>query len=146
MSIAVEIAAEATLELLSALSGLLPQLTGRAAALTAADLARLIARPGLTLFIARDEAGTIVGTASLVEIEIPTGRAAWLEDVVVDDAARGQGVGAALTLAVVEQAREHGNAHLNLTSGSHRQAAHRLYERLGFEQRDTRIYRHRLGR
>lgn len=72
---------------------------------------------------------------------IPTGLRAWIEDVVVDEGARGQGVGAALTQAAVRLAREAGARTVDLTSRPAREAANRLYERLGFRLRDSNVYR-----
>ncbi|MCD0503598.1 GNAT family N-acetyltransferase [Bordetella petrii] len=81
-------------------------------------------------------------TLTLVHFRIPTGVRAWIEDVVVDDEARGLGAGAALTRAAIARSRELGAKTLDLTSNPGRQAAHRLYESCGFAPRDTRVYRH----
>ena len=93
------------------------------------------------LLVARDDAGQIVGTATVVVFTKTTGVQAWLEDVVVDDSARGQGIGAALTARAIEIARQHGARYLDLTSSPRREAANRLYQRLGFTQRTTNVYR-----
>ena len=93
------------------------------------------------LFIAIDDGGTIIGTATLVTFRIPTGMRAWIEDVVVDEAGRGQGVGMALTDAMVERARELGCRTVDLTSRPSREAANRMYQRAGFVARDTNVYR-----
>ena len=85
--------------------------------------------------------GTIVGTSTLAVFRIPTALRAWIEDVVVDAEARGQGVGEALTRAMVERARERGCRTVDLTSRPHREDANRLYRRMGFHQRDTNVYR-----
>jgi ribosomal protein S18 acetylase RimI-like enzyme len=66
---------------------------------------------------------------------------AWIEDVVVDDAARGHGVGEALNLAAIEESRKRGAKNVSLTSRSSREAANRLYQRLGFEPYETNLYR-----
>jgi ribosomal protein S18 acetylase RimI-like enzyme len=141
VSVALETAGAATDDLVAALNALLPQLTSAATPISRATLATTLAQPGLTLLLARDAAGTIVGTATLIIYQIITGRHARLEDVVVDDAARGQGIGAALTLEAIRLAREHGAVNMYLTSAPHRQAAHRLYERLGFTRPDTGYFR-----
>jgi ribosomal protein S18 acetylase RimI-like enzyme len=83
----------------------------------------------------------IVGTLSLVLFRIPTGVRGWIEDVIVDDAVRGRGVGEALTAEAIRLADEAGARTLDLTSRPSRQAAHRLYSKLGFEVRDTSVYR-----
>jgi ribosomal protein S18 acetylase RimI-like enzyme len=100
-----------------------------------------VASPATDLFIALDDAGTIVGIATLVTFRIPTGRRAWIEDVVVDEAARGQGVGDALTRAMVDRSREFGAVTVDLTSRPSREAANRLYQRAGFVKRDSNVYR-----
>ncbi len=82
-----------------------------------------------------------MGTLTLAVFRIPTGVRAWIEDVVVDEAARGQGVGEALTLAAVELARNAGARSVELTSRPTREAANRLYRRLGFEERETNVWR-----
>lgn len=83
----------------------------------------------------------IVGALTLVIFRIPTGLRAWIEDVVVDEAARGHGVGAALTKTAVRIAQGEGARTIDLTSRPSREAANRLYERLGFQLRDSRVYR-----
>ena len=75
---------------------------------------------------------------------IPTGTRAWIEDVVVDEAARGSGVGAALNQAALDHARARGAKTVDLTSRPSREAANRLYQRLGFEPRETNVYRYEL--
>jgi ribosomal protein S18 acetylase RimI-like enzyme len=92
------------------------------------------------LLLARDDEGTIVGTLTLVLYRIPTGLRARIEDVVVDEAGRGQGVGEALTREAMRLAAEAGVRSVELTSHPTREAANRLYRRLGFEQRDTNVY------
>jgi len=81
---------------------------------------------------------------TLVCFEIPTGTRAWIEDVVVDESARGLGMGDALVAAAMERARELGARNIDLTSRASRVAAHRLYERAGFEVRETNVYRYSL--
>jgi ribosomal protein S18 acetylase RimI-like enzyme len=100
-----------------------------------------VSSPATDLFIAIDDGGTIIGTATLVTFRIPTGMRAWIEDVVVDEAGRGQGVGMALTEAMVERARELGSRTVDLTSRPSREAANRLYQRAGFAARETNVYR-----
>ena len=90
---------------------------------------------------ALDEDDRILGMLSLVVFDIPTGRRAWVEDVVTDQAARGQGVGQSLVNAAVEHARELGAKTVDLTSRPTREAANRLYRRVGFLQRETNVYR-----
>jgi ribosomal protein S18 acetylase RimI-like enzyme len=136
----IEVVASPSDEVVQALARLLPQLSRSAAPLSAAALAELVAWPGNRLLVARID-GQILGALTLVMFPIPTGRRAWIEDVVVDEAARGQGVGAALTLEAVRLARSGGARTVDLTSRPDRVAANRLYERLGFELRNSNLYR-----
>jgi ribosomal protein S18 acetylase RimI-like enzyme len=140
MGVAVEILKDTTDEVLKAFGRLLPQLSRSAGPLDAETLQALVAWPGNRLLIARVE-GAIVGALTLVMFPIPTGWRAWIEDVVVDESARGQGVGAALTREAVRLARADGARTVDLTSRPSREAANRLYERLGFQLRDSKVYR-----
>jgi ribosomal protein S18 acetylase RimI-like enzyme len=83
----------------------------------------------------------IVGMLTLVTFRLPTGVRAWIEDVVVDGGSRGRGVGEALTLAALEIAADRGAQTVDLTSRPSREAANRLYRRMGFEPRETNVYR-----
>jgi ribosomal protein S18 acetylase RimI-like enzyme len=140
MSVHVEIADEATQELLEGLNELLPQLSTNAAPLTTAHVEALVASPVTVLFVARDE-GRIVGSLTLVVFAILTGLRAWIEDVVVDGSARGAGVGEALTNAAIDESRRRRVRSIDLTTRPSREAANRLYARLGFELRETNVYR-----
>jgi ribosomal protein S18 acetylase RimI-like enzyme len=137
----VEIATSLTPTIVEAVQRLVPQLSRSNPPPTTAELGELVASPATDLFIALDDAGTIVGMATLVTFRIPTGRRAWIEDVVVDEAARGQGVGDALTRAMVDRSREFGAVTVDLTSRPARDAANRLYQRAGFIRRDSNVYR-----
>ncbi|HEV7964919.1 MAG TPA: GNAT family N-acetyltransferase [Actinoplanes sp.] len=140
MGVEVEVVREGSDELVKAFGRLLPQLSRSAEPLDAAAIGTLAAWQGNTLLVARLE-GEIVGALTLVVFPIPTGMRAWIEDVVVDAAARGQGVGAVLTREAVRLARANGARTVDLTSRPSRAAANRLYERLGFELRDSKVYR-----
>lgn len=139
----VVIAGTATPEVVDAFARLLPQLSSSAARLTREALADVIGAPHNTVLLARDpSAGNrIVGTLTLVMFRIPSGMRAWIEDVVVDDVARGRGAGEALTRTAVDLARQRGARTVDLTSNQSRHAAHRLYEKTGFHVRDTSVYR-----
>ena len=141
MSLTIETVTEATDELVAALSALLPQLSPALGPTTHEAVTATLAQPGLTLMLARDARGQIVGTASLHQYRLISGRRTYLEDVVVDEAARGQGIGEALTREAIRLARAAGASDLHLTSGMQRVAAHRLYERLGFTRRETGFFR-----
>jgi ribosomal protein S18 acetylase RimI-like enzyme len=139
--VTVEEVVEATPDVIAAFARLVPQLSRSSAAPTGAELAEMVASPATVVLVARDDEGEIVGTLTLVLFRIPTGVRAWVEDVVVDQDARGSGVGEALTRAALERAGAAGARSVDLTSRPSREAANRLYRRLGFEQRDTNVYR-----
>ena len=120
---------------------LLPQLSSSAQSLSLEEIKKLLAKDCLHLVCALDEDERIMGMLSLVVFDIPTGRRAWIEDVVTDQAARGQGVGQGLVDAAVDHARELGAKTVDLTSRPTREAANRLYRRVGFLQRETNVYR-----
>ncbi|MEU0093112.1 GNAT family N-acetyltransferase [Kribbella sp. NPDC006257] len=139
----VEVLDQVTDEIVAAFDRLLPQLSRSAEALDAAALRRLVAYEANTILIARS-GDAIVGTLTLVVFPIPTGLRAWIEDVVVDESARGQGVGAALTEEALRIARAAGVRTVDLTSRPERAAANRLYQRLGFVQRSSQVYRYTI--
>jgi len=130
-------------ELVGAFARLVPQLSSSAPPPGAAELQEMLDSPCTTVFGARLD-GTLVGTLTLVVFRIPTGLRAWIEDVVVDDSARGHGAGEALTQAALTKAATLGAKTVDLSSRPSREAANRLYQRLGFERRDTNIYRYGL--
>jgi ribosomal protein S18 acetylase RimI-like enzyme len=138
--ISVRIAASVDADLVAAVTALLPQLSRSAPPPTAEQLARIVADPATTLFVAEDD-GTIVGSLTLAAFEIPTGRRAWIEDVVTDAAVRGKGVASALVEAALAHAAALGTRTVDLTSRPDREDANRLYVKLGFEQRLTNVYR-----
>jgi ribosomal protein S18 acetylase RimI-like enzyme len=140
VSVEIEVVRDVTDEVVAAFGRLLPQLSRSAEALDAQALRALVSRQGNRVLVARVD-GEIVGTLTLVTLLIPTGLRAWIEDVVVDQAARGRGVGAALTREAVRLARADGARTVDLTSRPSRVAANRLYERLGFRVRDSKVYR-----
>lgn len=140
MSAVIEVATEASDELRDALVRLLPQLSSSPPP-TAAELAELVAHPDAVLFVARLD-GVIVGSLTLVQYRIPTGLRAWIEDVVVDGAARGHGIGEMLNQAALAEARRRGHKGVSLTSRPSREAANRLYQRIGFTLRQTNVYRY----
>lgn len=143
MSAQIEIAHEATDELVAAMAALIPQLSKSNPPPTKSELAQLIASEASTIFVARVE-GRIVGSLTLAMFRIPTGIRAWIEDVVVDDSARGHGVGEALNRAALDHAKANGAITVELTSRPSREAANRLYQRMGFVARETNVYRFTL--
>lgn len=143
MTAKIEIAGEASDELVTAMAALIPQLSKSNPPPTKAELAELIGSEASTMFVARVE-GRIVGSLTLAMFRIPTGVRAWIEDVVVDDSARGHGVGEALNRAALDHAKAHGAITVELTSRPSREAANRLYQRMGFVARETNVYRYAL--
>ena len=142
----VEEALEASAEVVAAIQRLVPQVSSSAAVPTAAEITEIVASPATVLLLARDDAGQIVGTLTLALFRIPTGLRAWVEDVVTDQSAQRQGVGTALTQEALRRAAEAGARTVDLTSRASREAANRLYQRLGFERRDTNVYRAQVNR
>jgi ribosomal protein S18 acetylase RimI-like enzyme len=152
-AIHIEPAATADRDLVDALARLVPQLSSSAAVPTLEQVQEIVASPCTTLLVARDrrDAGKIVGSLTLAVFRIPTGvRAwidvrAWIEDVVVDPGTRGRGIGAALTHAALRIAASRGARTVELTSRPSRVDANRLYQRLGFQPRETNVYRYSYG-
>ena len=143
--IEIRAATEATDEMVAAFARLIPQLSAAAAPPDLAALREIVASPSNTVLLAYDRAsGNIVGTLTLAVFRIPTAIRARIEDVVVDSTARGRGVGEALTREALRLAAERGAASVELTSRPAREAANRLYERLGFVRRATNVYRYSI--
>lgn len=142
MAVRVEAVTEATPDLYAAIARLLPQLNPKLQVPDMARLRRLIADPAATLLVAKD-GDAIVGTTTVVVYTTPFWIKARLDEVVVDDSARGKGVGEALVKAALDVGREHGAqiAELQSGRGPNREAAHRLYERMGFQVRETDVFR-----
>jgi GNAT superfamily N-acetyltransferase len=144
-SVRIELVRDATVEIHAALQRLLPQLNPALELPDMARLQRLVADPAVTLLVAREEA-EIVGTTTVIVYTTPFTIKARLDEVVVDGGARGKGAGEALVKAALEIARERGAQMAELQSGrgSSREAAHRLYARLGFRIIDSDLMRIRL--
>jgi ribosomal protein S18 acetylase RimI-like enzyme len=153
----VSVAEQADHALGDAVAALVPLLSSSAPAPTLDQLRRIVEDPATTLLLAtsaptgedgeRGEeggdktAGRVVGMLTLAIFLVPTGLRAWIEDVVVDDRVRGGGVASALIRAAVDHAERQGARTVDLTSRPEREAANRLYMRLGFERRNTNVYR-----
>lgn len=136
----VEIATQASGELLAACHRLIPQLSSSAKPITNSELAEIVSSESTLMFVARVD-NQIVGLLTLAIFRIPTAVRAWIEDVVVDSSARGLGVGEALNMAAIAEATRRGAKTVDLTSRPSREAANKLYKRLGFVERDTNVYR-----
>jgi ribosomal protein S18 acetylase RimI-like enzyme len=140
MGVVIEPVSNVTDEVAEALLRLLPQLSRSASPPDRASLETLAAHPAVTVLMARLD-GHIVGTLTLIVFPQLTGVRAWVEDVVVDETARGGGVGAALTREAIRLAEAAGARTVDLTSRPEREAANRLYQNLGFEVRNSRVFR-----
>jgi ribosomal protein S18 acetylase RimI-like enzyme len=141
VAVTVEEARDVDDGLVAAFARLVPQLSRSNPPPTRAELEEIVGSTASHLLVGRDESGAVLGSLTLVLFRIPTAVRAWIEDVVVDESARGQGVGEALNREAMRVAAEAGARTVDLTSRPSREAANRLYQRLGFEQRDTNVYR-----
>jgi len=125
-------------ELVATIAALLPQLTEARTPPSLEKLQEVVSTQ--TLLLARDDDGQVLGTLTFVLYRVSSGLKGRIEDVIVDSSARGQGVGEALTREGMRLANEAGVLMLELTSMPYRQAANRLYKRLGFVRKPTNVY------
>lgn len=126
--------------LVDAVGRLLPQLSATRTPPGLLELAEMAAAPGTALLVALDDAEVVLGMLTLVLYRVPTGIRGWIHDVVVDEVARGRGVGRALTAEALRLAERAGAVSVELTTRAERAEANRLYQRLGFERRETNVY------
>ena len=139
----IETQATVTDELLDALTRLIPQLKISSPRLTRDDVAALVSSDSVSLLTARanaDASAPIVGMLTLIVYRVPTGVRARIEDVVVDESARGRGVAVALIVRALELARSKGADGVALTSNPRREAANKLYQKVGFKRWETNVY------
>jgi ribosomal protein S18 acetylase RimI-like enzyme len=134
-------AKEVTDELVELFQRLMPQLSPSKPAPTRAELQQIVDSPAVCLLIVRED-GRLVGSLSLAYFRVPTGIRGWIEDVIVDEQMRGRGIGEALTRFALQQAKALGIRTVDLTSRPAREAANRLYQRIGFQQRNSNLYRY----
>ena len=128
-------------ELHLALQHLVPQLSRSNPPPTLDAVRAMLAHDAVTQFVARRDDGSIVGVSTLATFPIPTATRGWVEDVIVDEASNNQGIGRQLLDAMVARAKELGCKTVDLTSRPTREAANHLYQKAGFELRDTNVYR-----
>ena len=143
--IEIEIAEAVTDEIVAAFARLIPQLSSSSPSPGEEELNAIVTDPLSILYLARVD-GQIVGSLTLAMYQIPTGLKAWIDDVVVDESARGRGIGEALSAAALEEAGRRGAKDVSLTSRPFRESANRLYQRLGFEPYETNVYRYKFRR
>lgn len=127
-------------QVVDAFGKLIPQLAPNCALPTKNDLEALVKSEMTQLFIAEEDE-VVLGALTLVFTKIPTGSKVWIEDVVVDSSARGKGVGKQLMAFAIDYVKNQNIKTINLTSSPDRIAANNLYQRLGFMQRETNVYR-----
>jgi ribosomal protein S18 acetylase RimI-like enzyme len=125
------------------IAALVRQLSSSAKAPAQDVLEAMVNAPGTAMLAAR-QSGNFVGMLTLVTFTIPTGVRAIIEDVVVDERYRGQGIAEALTKEALVLADAAGARTVDLTSRPSREAANRLYQKLGFQKRDSNVYRYTL--
>lgn len=142
--ITIEIATEVKDEIVDALQRLIPQLTNSVEIIEKEDVKSIIESKGTFLLLAKDSNNYIVGTMTLVTFTIPTSKKAFIEDVVVDSKSQGLGIGRLLLEAGIALAKEKGVKRIELSSNPARIAANQLYQKLGFEIRETNFYRLQL--
>ena len=140
----IDIVTQADEELYNAFQRLVPQLTNNNPPPSLNDLIALVRDSSSTLMVARNDHGEIVGALSLTVYRVPTGVRSIIEDVIVANSARGQGIGEALMKRAIEVAREKGASNISLTSNPMRESANRVYLRMGFKKRETNAYQIKL--
>ena len=140
----IEQVTEADGALADAIGRLVPQLSPRRTPPTLAELTDIAANPSTVLLVARDD-DRVLGMLTLVLYRVPTGLRGWIHDVVVDESARGRGVGEALSAEALRIAESAGVLTVHLTTRPERAAANRLYPRLGFKEYETNVYVWRPG-
>ena len=140
----IDIVTQVDEELYNAFQRLVPQLTKNNPPPSLNDLIDLVRDSSSTLMVARNDHGEIVGALSLTVYRVPTGVRSIIEDVIVANSARGQGIGEALMKRAIEVAREKGASNISLTSNPMRESANRLYLRMGFKKRETNAYQIKL--
>lgn len=140
--VVIQILDQVTPQMVEAFAQLIPQLSSSSPPPTAEELQAMVDAEANDVLVAVDLAnGQLLGSLTLVTFRIPTGIRAWIEDVVVDAAARGRGVGEALNQFALDLARSKGAKTVDLTSRPTREAANRLYVRMGFQLRTSNLYR-----
>lgn len=119
---------------------LLSQLSSSHPVITQQELQQILSSPCSHLYVLLFEE-RIIGMATLCTYLCPTGRKAWIEDVVVDSAFRGKGLGKLLVNNIMDVVNQQGSTTLMLTSRPSRIEANHLYQNLGFEKRQTNVYK-----
>ncbi len=129
-----------THKLHESINRLLPQLSAKST-ISYQQLQQVIDSESSLLFVAEDENNKIVAMATFICYDIPTGQKAWIEDVVVDNECRGKGIGKKVVEEIITFAKKQGIQKLDLTSSHEREKANLLYQKLGFQKRQSNLYR-----
>lgn len=129
---------------MKALTRLLPQLSPFSPLPTCEDINAIITSGTCTIWVVKNDRQEIAGMLTLAIYQTPSGRHAWIEDVVVDASMRNQGYGQALTQAAIQFAHSQKAKAVSLTSRPERVAANKLYQKLGFQLLKTNLYRMNL--
>ncbi|KIO75972.1 hypothetical protein TH53_17535 [Pedobacter lusitanus] len=130
-----------TSEIKNTVAYFLKLLQGNSTGISDHQLQEIISSENSHLFFAINDHDVYMGMLTVGIYQSPTGKKAWIEDVVVDEAFRGQGVGQTLTTFAVRFARQHQVDLLALTSSPVRVAANNLYKKLGFQPKETNVYK-----
>jgi ribosomal protein S18 acetylase RimI-like enzyme len=136
---------EASSSVLQSINELLPQLSSSAQVISMDRLSELVESDNTIIFLGTDDNDQILGMLSLIVMKIPTGNKAWIEDVVVDQTARGKGMGKVLMKHALERAKKLAVKSVDLTSRPSRETANMLYQSLGYQIRETNVYRHKIS-
>jgi ribosomal protein S18 acetylase RimI-like enzyme len=97
-----------------------------------------------TVVITVREDGEIIGMGMLFLILKPRGFYASIEEMMVDEAHRGKGIGEAIGRKLIEVAKERGVETIELSARPSRVPANKLYQKLGFLPKETNVYRLKL--
>jgi len=140
----IERATEVTDELFAAVQSLIPQLGPGKPTPTRDQLSALVNSESSILLIARypEKSDPICGMLTLAIYHVPTGVRSIVEDVIVDENFRRKGIAEALLKEAIDRAREAGAGNVSLSANAAREAAHQLYQKLGFTQRNSLFYIH----
>ncbi|GAB1414853.1 hypothetical protein MASR2M117_02590 [Paludibacter sp.] len=128
---------------LQAIQSLTMELLNEPYELSEAYLQEIVESENSHLFLLLEEE-VVMGMLTVAIYKTPTGIRAWIEDVAVDKQARGRGYGRQLMLHAIDFAKAMSASTLMLTSRPARVAANKLYQSLGFEQKETNVYHMRL--
>ncbi|MEK7616118.1 MAG: GNAT family N-acetyltransferase [Patescibacteria group bacterium] len=131
-----------TTKVLEEINALIPQLSSSSKPMTYARLLEML-KEGSSVLVVRD-GQNIIGIGMVVIYNVPTEKRAWLEEITIDETYRGQGWGEKLSQALIDIARKQHVDRVYLSSNPDRIAANKLYQKLGFEKKETNVYRLKL--